>query len=592
MSETAERDGFLGVERSICDRRWRVRPGDERLALALSQRLELPDIVGRLLAARGIDLDSAESFLNPTLRTVLPDPSELLDMDMAAARIARAVTQGEGIAIFGDYDVDGATSSAVLLRFFRAVDAHASVYIPDRQKEGYGPNAPALLKLKAEGAGVVVTVDCGTTAFEPLATAKEAGLDVIIVDHHVAEPELPARFAMINPNRLDETRTLGNLAAVGVAFLLAVAVNRELRRIGWFRERAEPDLLEWLDLVALGTVCDAVPLTGVNRAYVTQGLKAMTMRRNVGLCALSDTAGLDQPPNAYHLGYVLGPRVNAGGRVGNANLGVRLLTTDDREEALVLAHRLEELNQERRAIETRVLAEASAEAEAKLGAAPVLLVAGEDWHSGVIGIIASRLAQRYERPTAVVSLAGETGRASARSVAGVDLGAAVTAARQAGLLVHGGGHPMAAGFTVERAKLPALEAFLIERLGPSVASAGADRALSIDGALAVSAATPEFITLLERVGPFGNGNSEPRFALPDAQIMRAEVVGSDHVLCRLSGREGGRLKAIAFRSAGTPLGRALLEGAGGTLHIAGHLRIDNWQGSHRAQLLIDDAALS
>ena len=486
--DTLERsDAFLGVERSLTGRRWTARGLDERAALALAQRLALPEPVARVLAGRGIGLEEAEAFMAPTLRAQLPDPFHLRDMARAAARVAEAVMSGEAIAVFGDYDVDGATSAALLKRFFAAVGVPIRVYIPDRLKEGYGPNAPALLRLKAEGMRLVITVDCGTSALEPLAVAADAGLDVIVVDHHVAEPKLPPAYAVVNPNRLDETSPHRQLAAVGVAFLLVVAANRALREAGWYRQHSEPDLMQWLDLVALGTVCDVVPLTGINRALVTQGLKVMARRANPGLKALADSARLDERPNAYHLGFLLGPRVNAGGRVGEADLGARLLTTSDPADAADLAQRLERYNQERQEIEARVLEEAIAAADARaLGA--VVFVAGQGWHAGVIGIVASRLKERYNRPAFVVALEGEIGKGSGRSVGGIDLGSAVIAAKQAGLLLQGGGHAMAAGLTVAADRLDELRDFLETRIGREIAERRIVPTLALDGALALGAA--------------------------------------------------------------------------------------------------------
>ncbi|OHC74877.1 MAG: single-stranded-DNA-specific exonuclease RecJ, partial [Rhodospirillales bacterium RIFCSPLOWO2_01_FULL_65_14] len=392
--EASAADFFLGVAHSFSGKRWLSRAADDRQSLALAQRLGLPEIVGRVLAARGVGLDDAAAFLAPTLRRSLPDPSELLGMDDAAERVASAVMQGERIGIFGDYDVDGATSAALLTRFFAAIGGRSITYIPDRVKEGYGPNTPAMLKLKDAGASVVITVDCGTAAHEPLQAAAAAGLDVVVVDHHEAEALLPPAAAVINPNRLDDQSGLGQLAAVGVAFLLAVAVNRALRQAGWYANRPEPDLTRWLDLVALGTVCDVVPLTGVNRALVTQGLKVMARRDNPGLKALADVAGLQEPPGTYHAGFVLGPRINAGGRVGAPDLGARLLGTDDAAEAVELAKRLDGLNRERQEIEARVLEGALQRIEAAGDAGPVVVVAGDGWHPGVVGIVASRLADR------------------------------------------------------------------------------------------------------------------------------------------------------------------------------------------------------
>lgn len=561
--------------------------------MALAQRLALPDAVARLLAARGIDLDRAEGFLAPTLRADLPDPNHLLGMAEAVARIERALRAGETIVIFGDYDVDGATSSALLQRFLTAAGGRVRVYIPDRMAEGYGPNAPALRRLKADGAGLVVTVDCGVTAHGPLAAAAEIGLDVIVIDHHVAEPALPPAIAIVNPNRLDETSPHRQLAAVGVSFLLAVAIHRRLRESGWFAARGQqaPDLLQWLDLVALGTVCDVVPLTGVNRALVAQGLKVMARRGNVGLAALADVAGMDSEPGTYHAGFILGPRVNAGGRVGRADIGARLLATDDAEEAAGLARELHRYNDERKAIEIACLDQAIAAVEAGAqGDTPMVFAAGEGWHAGVIGIVAARLRERYNRPACVVALDGAMGRGSGRSVQGVALGAAVIAARQAGLLVNGGGHAMAAGFTVESGQLDALRDFLTRRIAEQLAGAPLVPMLGLDGVIEPRAASGDLIASLARVGPFGVGNDEPRFALPAVRVVKADVVGADHVRCILTGADGAKLKAIAFRALDNELGRGLLQSRGLPLHVAGHLRADDWQGRQGVQMLIDDAA--
>ncbi|MBI4967443.1 MAG: single-stranded-DNA-specific exonuclease RecJ [Rhodospirillales bacterium] len=581
---------LLGVERSITGRRWQRRPGDERAALAISQRLGLPELVGRVLAGRRVGIDEAEAFLNPTLRGFLPDPSTLRDLDLAAERLAGAVMGGEKIALFGDYDVDGATSSALLARFLGAAGARTRLYIPDRRTEGYGPNAPALLKLKAEGAGLVIAVDCGTTAFEPIATAAQAGLDIIVVDHHEAEPALPKAFAIVNPNRLDQEPGLGHLAAVGVAFLLAIGTNRALRQAGWYQQgRTEPDLMAWLDLVALGTVCDVVPLTGLNRALVSQGLKVMARRANAGLAALADVAGMTERPGAFHAGYILGPRVNAGGRLGGADLGARLLATDDPEEAKAIARQLDGFNRQRQEVEAAVLYEAIEQVERD--AQPddaVLIAAGQGWHPGVVGIVAGRLKERYARPALVIGIEEGVGKGSGRSVAGIDLGSAIIAARQAGILDKGGGHAMAAGFTLRAERLPDLRQFLKDRLADQ-ADTGLVPVLDLDGVLEVGGASLDLIETIERCGPFGAGNDEPRFALSGAQIGKADLVGSGHVRCQLVGSSGARLKAIAFRVADSDLGLALLNSAGAPLHLAGTLRADHWQGRKTVQFVIDDA---
>ncbi|MGO1117201.1 single-stranded-DNA-specific exonuclease RecJ [Rhodovibrionaceae bacterium A322] len=600
MTSTAERACFLNVEQSLTGKRWEERGGDSRLALAMSQRLHLPEVIGRILAARNITLEEAPSFLEPTLRSYLPNPSRLQDMDKAAARVARAVMTGEKIAVFGDYDVDGATSSALLKQVLEAAGGQVRIYIPDRMTEGYGPNTAALLRLKEEGAGVILTVDCGISAFDPLSDAAKAGVDVVVVDHHAAEPRLPEAHALVNPNRLDDDSGLGQLAAVGVAFLLAVAVNRTLREANWFKtsDRQEPSLLGWLDLVALGTVCDVVPLTGLNRAFVTQGLKVMSKRNNIGLSALADVSRMDSAPGTYHAGFLLGPRVNAGGRVGEASLGARLLTTGNRQEAQDIAQQLDGYNIERKEIEASVLDQAILQVEEE-GAAPEGLVfaAGLGWHPGVIGIVASRLKDRYNLPSLVMALEEDAsgaviGKGSGRSVPGVDLGAAVTAARQADLLINGGGHPMAAGVTVAGETLPQLRAFLTERLAHELARIAYRPALGFDGVLSVSGAKGSFFKQLQKVGPFGTGNPEPRFALSEARIAQASVVGQNHVRCQITDSTGGRLKAIAFRALDTPLGDALLNSRGLPLHLAGKLREDSWAGPDAVQFQIEDGAFA
>lgn len=584
--------GDILVDRSVTGRRWLLRQADARAGLALSQRLGLPEIVGRVMAARGIDLDAAEQFLEPTLRDALPDPASLIGMEEAAQRLAAAIRDGEPLAIFGDYDVDGATSSALLARFLSALGVPARVYIPDRIAEGYGPTTPAMLRLRAEGVKLVITVDCGTTAFEPLEAAGEAGLDVLVVDHHVAEPALPRAVSVVNPNRLDDTSGQGTLAAVGVSFLFAIATNRVLRDSGWYKDQGkkEPDLLALLDLVALGTVCDVVPLIGLNRAFVSQGLKVMARRRNPGLVALADVARVDSKLSEYHAGFLLGPRVNAGGRVGEAPMGAQLLMTQNSAEAVEIAQRLDAWNTERREIEAQVLEDAMNQVEKSDTSAALVVAAGEGWHPGVIGIVAGRLKERFNRPAFVIGFDGDMGKGSGRSVEGVDLGSIVIAARQAGLLVNGGGHKMAAGLTVERGKLDEMRAFMEERVAHDIASNAVIPTLRIDGAMALSGVQPDFVAALEKLAPFGSGNAEPRFALTSVRVAKADVVGTGHVRCFLSDSTGGRLKAIAFRAVGEPLGDALLDKSGLGLQLAGKLRPDTWQGRNDVQLIIDDAA--
>lgn len=581
----------LSVRESLLGRLWVDRCRDQRLALALSQANDLPEIVGRVLSARGVKVDQAAGFLDPSLKRQLPDPSVLRDMDLAAERIADIVARGGTVGILGDYDVDGATSTALLIRFLRAAGGRWLFHIPDRMRDGYGPNTGALRDLSRRGADIVITVDCGITAFAPLSEAAREGTAVIVVDHHQAEPLLPEAFAVINPNRLDEPPgMLQSLAAVGVCFLLVVAVNRALRQRGWYGAgRAEPNLLQWLDLVALGTVADVVPLTGLNRALTAQGLRVMGQRQNPGLAALADAARLQEAPGAYHAGFLLGPRINAGGRVGEADLGVRLLTTEDPAEAARLAARLDALNTERQVIEAEVLAEARSALASLPDDLPVCVVAGEGWHSGVLGIVASRLKELADRPAIVVGLQDGIGRGSGRSIPGVDLGTAVIAARQQGLLLNGGGHAMAAGLTVEASRLAELTEFLAGRLRRAVASASSVRHLGIDAVLSAGGATEGLLDALERVAPFGMGNPEPRFALANADVTFAQLVGERHVRCTVQGATGGRLKAIAFRCTDNALGAALLQ-RDARLHLAGHLRADHWRGERRVQFVIEDAA--
>ncbi len=577
---------------SVSGQSWRLRNTDERLGMAIAQRHALPGVIGEILAGRGVTLDGAARYLNPSLQADLPDPSCLIAMERAAKRLAAAIMAKEQIAIFGDYDVDGATSSALLMRFLRSVGHTAVLYVPDRITEGYGPNGPALRGLAKQGAKLLITVDCGTMAFEALAEGCKAGLDIIVVDHHQAEAELPQAFAVLNPNRLDDVSGHGQLAAVGVAFLLVVAVNRELRNQGCFERQnlPEPNLLQWLDLVALGTICDVAPLTGVNRALVRQGLKIMAQRKNPGLQALAEAAGVDTDASTYQAGFVFGPRINAGGRVGKSDLGARLLASDDIAEVTAIAAELDHLNRERQAIEAQVLEAALAQMGEPAGS--LVLVAGQGWHPGVIGIAASRLKDRSNLPSIVIGIdASGLGRGSGRSITGVDLGAAVLSARQAGLLINGGGHKMAAGLTVEAARIDELRAFLAQRIAIQVTAASTAGGLGLDGLLAAGSATPELFDQMQLAGPFGAGNPEPRFVFANARIVDAGIVGADHVRCVLVTGDGKRLPGIAFRSASTPLGQALLAGPrSGPLHVAGKLRADSWRGVRRVQLHIDDLA--
>jgi single-stranded-DNA-specific exonuclease len=588
---------FLGVERSVCGRAWRDRL-DERGAarsLAIMQRHGTPELLARVLAGRGVEVDEVEGFLDPTVKRLMPDPDTLVDMAQAAARIADAIERAETIAILGDYDVDGATATAVLARFLRHCGIEAMIHIPDRLFEGYGPNVEAVRTLAERGARLLVTVDCGTTSVEPLEEARGLGLDVVVIDHHLADDELPPALALVNPNRRDDLSGLGHLAAVGLVFMAVVAVNRVLRVRGfWSASRPEPDLLKLLDLVALGTVADVVPLKGLNRAFVAKGMIAMRWREGVGLTALMDVSRMAGPPEPWHLGFLLGPRINAGGRIGRADLGAQLLTTDDPVEAGRIAAELDRLNRERQALELAMLAEAEAEAMAALGLeekGAVVVTAARGWHPGVVGLAAARLKERFGRPAFAVALdVNDIGTGSGRSIPGVDIGQAVRRAVHEGLLIKGGGHAMAAGVTLAKDRLAAFRAFLEEALGPAVEAARRDDVLKIDGAVTAAAATPEFMAVLARAGPFGSGNAEPVFALPSHTIVYAEPVGQAHVRARLRAGDGSVISAIAFRAAGGKLGDALLNGRGQPVHAAGTLCVDYWQGVERVQFRLSDVA--
>jgi single-stranded-DNA-specific exonuclease len=580
------------VDRSICGRRWQLRAVDETAALTISQRLDLPEIVGRVLASRGVSIDAAPTFLRPRIRDSLPDPSHLLDLDVAVERLADAIDAREPIGILADYDVDGASSAALLSRYLCAIGASSQIDVPDRLLEGYGPNPVALERLAKLGCRLVVTVDSGTTAFEALGAAAELGQEVIVVDHHVAEPRLPAALAVINPNRCDQDSALGHLAAVGVTFLLIVALNRTLRARGHFAGAPEPDLRRWLDLVALGTVCDVVPLTGLNRAFVAQGLRVAARGDNPGIAQLAAVARIAALETTDDLGFALGPRLNAGGRVGHSALGAQLLASEDLDEVAEIAARLDLLNRERRATERQVIAAA----EAALGAAlqsdaPLLLAAGAGWSPGVVGLAAARLVERYHRPAVVIGLADGIGKGSGRSVAGFDLGAAVIAARNAGILSQGGGHPMAAGLTVAADRLDALAAFLTERVEHQLGmGAPAPPDLTLDGALQVGGCSVGLARRLASLAPYGRGNPEPRFAIAEARPWRVRQIGDNHVDCWLQDAAGARLRAVAFRALDRPLGQALLASSGTPMHFAGRLKLDRWNGEQRVTFQIEDAA--
>jgi single-stranded-DNA-specific exonuclease len=591
--KAAPAPAVLSVEKSVLGKKWVFAPVDSRLAEGIAQAHGLPEIVSRVLVARGVKFDEVQEFLNPTLKVQLPDPSKLKDMDKAAARIADAIMTGEKVAVFGDYDVDGATSSALLKRFFRAAGRDIRVYIPDRIGEGYGPNVAAMVKLRDEGHKVLITVDCGITAFEPLAAGTAAGLDIVVLDHHRAESQLPPAHAIVNPNRLDDTSNLGQLAAIGVTFLAIVAVNRILRARGWYNtQRPEPRILQWLDIVALGTVADVVPLTGVNRAFVAQGLRVMALRQNPGLAALADLASVSEPPTAFHAGFVFGPRVNAGGRVGEADLGWRLLSCDDPMEARMIANKLHHYNAERKAIEDAVLDDALEQLEAAPSDDLVILAGGEGWHAGVIGIVAARIKERYNRPACIVAFDEKgIGKASARSVSGIDLGAAIISAKEQGLLIAGGGHKMAAGFTVARERFEELRAHLNRHALDQLKGEAYAPELKLDAVLSAPAFTLELVEKLGMLAPFGSGHAEPRFAVAGAKIIRPAVVGERHVSCYIQDTAGGAsLKAIAFRAMDTALGETLLKAGAKPLNLAGHAMVNHWQGRKSVNFQIVDAA--
>ncbi|MFT3672122.1 single-stranded-DNA-specific exonuclease RecJ [Aestuariivirga sp.] len=590
-----QQPAFLNVSKSAKGLRWQARLADQRVAEAMAQRHELPEILCRVLAGRNVPLEDAEGFLNPTLRTLMPQPGVFRDMEKGAERLAAAIRAGEKIGIISDYDVDGVSSAALMLHFLHAAGSDARVHIPDRLTEGYGPSETAVRTLASEGTKLLLTLDCGVLSHDPLAHAAELGMEAIIVDHHQAGAELPQAHAVINPNRQDDLSGQGHLCAAGVVMILIATTNRILRQHGYYATgRAEPNMLQWLELVALATVCDVVPLKGLNRAYVTQGLKIMARRENLGLAALADVAGLKRRPDVYALGFMLGPRLNAAGRVGHADEALALLMAKDKGEAAQLARNLDDLNRKRQAIEMRAVDEAVAMAELELGkeAKPaVILAAATGWHPGVVGLVAARLKERFRRPAFALAINSKTGVAvgSGRSVTGVDLGSAVRAALEAGLLSKGGGHAMAAGLTVETAKLADLRQFFGERLSAAV-EAARDESLLVDGALTATAANLDLIELLEQAGPYGSAHPSPLFVFPAHRVIYADAAGSDHVRCTVVGSDGTRMKAIAFRAMGTPLGELLLSERQMPIHIAGRLVADEWGAKRVPSLQIEDAA--
>lgn len=592
----ADKRLFLDVRRSATGIFWEHRLSDRQdmIALAIAQGHGVPDIVARVLAGRGVQAAEAARFLDPTIRDLLPDPASLTDMEQAASRIADAVTRKEKVAIFGDYDVDGAASSALLKRFLAHFGVESEIYIPDRIFDGYGPNPDAMRELVARGASLIVTVDCGTNSAASIDAAKEAGADVVVIDHHQVGGALPQGVAVVNPNRDDDLSGQGHLCAAGVVFLTLVQVAKVLRQR--LAASAQPNLLGLLDLVALATVCDVVPLVGVNRAFVVRGLQIMRQQSNVGLAALAKLSRIGEPINAFHLGFLIGPRINAGGRIGDAALGSRLLATDDPVEAQSIAETLDRLNQERQAMEVEMLAQARAEADAELagGNGPAVLVTADpSWHPGIVGLLASRLKDHARRPAFAIAFnPNGIGTGSGRSVPGFDLGRMVREAVEAGLLVKGGGHAMAAGITVEKEKLGALRAFFEERAAADVFRLQDQESLLIDAALAAEGATLQLLDTLEKAGPYGTGHVAPVFALPRHRLVDSRLVGANHIRAELRSDSGGRIQGIAFRAADTALGDFLFRSRGQTIHTAGSLSSNYWNGNRSAQFRIIDAAES
>lgn len=586
---------FLGIKQSATGQKWVDRLGlrEANTALAIAQHHGISDLVARVLAGRGVSVEGAPEFVDPTLRNLMPDPATLTDMENAANRIADAIQRRETVAIFGDYDVDGACSSALMARFLKHYGIQHSIYIPDRIFEGYGPNPDAMRDLVAKGASLIVTVDCGTNSAPSITAARQAGADVVVLDHHQVGGDLPEdAVAIVNPNREDDISLQGHLCAAGVVFLTLVQVTKILRERG---KGATPDLLSLLDLVALATVCDVVPLTGVNRAFVVKGLVVARSQSNVGLAALARVARIGEPINVFHLGYLIGPRINAGGRIGDAGLGARLLTLDDPATADRIAVELDRLNQERQAMEAEMLLEAEAEASLEISGgagASVIVTASDRWHPGIVGLLASRLKEKARRPAFAIAFnANGVGSGSGRSITGLDLGKLVRGAMERGLLVKGGGHAMAAGITIERSNLGALRAYLEEESAHIVSRLRENQSLSIDGALAASGATVSLYEALQKAGPYGSAHPQPILALPHHILADVRGVGRDHVRVSLRGADGKRVNAIAFRAAEGDLGRFLFNNIGQSVHVAGNLSLNHWNGSVTPQIQILDAAL-
>lgn len=587
----------MDVTHSLSGQKWLSRASQVQIRLAdkMAEDLRINPAISRILSARGVNKDNYHQFLNPKIRDDLPDPSVLVDMDILVERLKYAIEKKQKIFIFGDYDVDGATSSAILKRYLSLFLENVEIYIPDRFKEGYGPNNEAIDHIKLQGADLLITIDCGVTSFEALNHARDLKLDCVVIDHHIAPLELPPAIAIVNPNRQDDISGLDHLCAAGLAFMVVVALNRSLREAGYFENIPPVNLLSLLDLVALGTVADVVSLTGLNRTFVVQGLEVMKQRQNQGLTALMSASGLSNEPAAYDLGFLLGPRINAGGRIGDAALGANLLTEKDPYQCRIIAEQLDTLNQERRAIEAEIVEKAIFQAEKMMGEhadPPLLIVSGEDWHKGVVGLVASRVKDRFRRPCFAIAIDKEgIATGSGRSISGVDLGTAVRQAVEAGILIKGGGHKMAAGLTLSSNKIGDLRRYLTEKLLSQVETARAQDAIKIDAALMANAAHMGFYVEIEKIGPFGNGNPSPVFVFPNHRIQWQKWVGNGHLKFTITSEAGGKLDVIAFRIMDTPLGNALFNGGDQLFHFAGSLKSNFWQGRTKTQLTLIDAAI-
>ncbi len=587
---------FLGVEHSLTGRRWRVRPVDDEKATEISRRLSKPDLIGKLLAGRGVTLDEADTYFSPTLKALFPDPSSFADMDAACDVILEALVSGRKCAVLADYDVDGGTSAAILTKYFKAWDRELILYVPDRLTEGYGPSVEAFESLKEQGAELVMTVDCGAAAVEALEAAHGLGLDVVVLDHHLMQSEPPPAAAVVNPNRPDCKSGCGHMAAAGVVFVLTAGLNRLARQKSVAPAGGLPDPMKWLDLCALGTLCDMAPLKGVNRAFVNAGLKVLQRMDNVGLAALSQVSGVEAPKSVYHATFLLGPRLNAGGRIGDPWIAAKLLATEDRKEALALAERLQALNEARKEIEAEILDEATRIAESRLVEKPdagAIVVGGEGWHPGVIGIVAGRLKEKFHRPTIVIGWGEELGpvaKGSGRSVAGVNLGNLIAKASKEGIILSGGGHAMAAGLSLEPSQLEAFRDYMEESTAEAKKELEQARVLELDGLLSPASADGELLLSVDGAGPYGAGSPEPIFAMANVRSHNVRRVGVDHLSFEILGEDGGKLRAIAFRAADADLGQAILSGQ--MMHLAGKLKPDEWRGAGKVQFEVSDGFFS